>query len=61
MFYKIEIVLVSLLLIMGNEMLGGFVAFITVIYYGSMLKVNVVDKHHNKSWCKYIKSFFLKR
>lgn len=60
MFYKIEIALVSLIIIMGNEILGGIVAVTTFVYYGSMLKVNVVDKHHNGSWWNYFKSYFLK-
>lgn len=60
MFYKIEIILVSLLVLMGNEILGAIVAVTTFVYYGSMLKVNVVDKHYKRSWCNYIKSFFLK-
>lgn len=60
MFYKIEIILVSLLVLMGNEILGAIVAVMTFVYYGSMLKVNVVNKHHDGSWWNYFKSYFLK-
>lgn len=60
MYYKIEIILVSLLVLMGNEMLGVIVAVTTFAYYGSMLKVNVVDKHYQRSWWNYFKSFFFK-
>tara|TARA_R110000868_G_scaffold823_6_gene6228 strand:+ start:5753 stop:5959 length:207 start_codon:yes stop_codon:yes gene_type:complete len=60
MYYKIEITLVSLMLVLGNEILGALVALITIIYYGSMLKVNVVNKVYDGSWIKYFKSFFCK-
>jgi len=61
MYYKIEIGLISLMLLAGNEILATLVALTTLIYYGSMLKVNVIDKHHNGSWLKYFKSFFCKK
>jgi len=58
MYYKIELALISLIMIAGNETLATIVALITIIYYGSMLKVNVVNKVYNGSWIKYFKSFF---
>ncbi len=58
MYYKIEITLVSLMLLLGNEILGTLVALTTLIYYGSMLKINVVDTRYDGSWIKYFKSFF---
>ncbi len=57
MYYKIEITLVSLMLLLGNEILGTLVALTTLIYYGSMLKINVVDTRYDGSWIKYFKSF----
>jgi hypothetical protein len=48
------------MLVLGNEILGALVALITIIYYGSMLKVNVVNKVYDGSWIKYFKSFFCK-
>ena len=44
MYYKIELALASLMLLLGNEILGTLVALTTLTYYGSMLKVNVVDR-----------------
>lgn len=61
MYYKIELALVSLMLLLGNEILGTLVALTTLTYYGSMLKVNVVNKHYDGSWKKYFKSFFKKK
>jgi len=58
MYYKIEIGLISLMIMAGNETLASLVAIVTIIYYGSMLKVNVVNKFHDRSWIKYFKSFF---
>lgn len=58
MYYKIELALISLIMIAGNEILATIVAIITIIYYGSMLKVNVVNKVYSGSWIKYFKSFF---
>lgn len=29
-----------------------------ILYYGSVLKMNVVDKVYDGSWKKYFKSFF---
>lgn len=60
MYYKIEIGLISLMLLVGNETLATLVGLTTLIYYASMLKVNVIDKHYNRSWIKYFKSFFCK-
>lgn len=61
MYYKIEIGLISLMLLAGNEILATLVALTTLVYYGSMLKLNVIDKHYNGSWLKYFKSFFCKK
>lgn len=61
MYYKIEIGLISLMLLLGNEILATLVALTTLIYYGSMLKVNVINKHYSGSWIKYFKSFFCKK
>lgn len=61
MYYKIELALVSLMLLLGNEILGTLVALTTLTYYGSMLKVNVVNKHYDGSWKKYFKSIFKKK
>jgi hypothetical protein len=60
MYYKIELALISLMVMAGNETLATLVALITIIYYGSMLKVNVVNKVYSGSWIKYFKSFFCK-
>tara|TARA_R110000803_G_scaffold35749_2_gene77164 strand:+ start:688 stop:894 length:207 start_codon:yes stop_codon:yes gene_type:complete len=60
MYYKIELALISLMIMAGNELLATVVALITIIYYGSMLKVNVVNKVYDGSWIKYFKSFFCK-
>ena len=60
MYYKIELALISLMIMAGNESLATVVALITIIYYGSMLKVNVVNKVYDGSWIKYFKSFFCK-
>ncbi len=61
MYYKIEIALVSLMLVLGNEILGTLVALTTLIYYGSMLKINVINPHFDGSWMKYFKSFFKRK
>jgi hypothetical protein len=61
MYYKIELALASLMLLLGNEILGTLVALTTLTYYGSMLKVNVVNKHYDGSWKKYFKSIFKKK
>lgn len=60
MYYKIELALISLMIMAGNELLATVVALITIVYYGSMLKVNVVNKVYDGSWIKYFKSFFCK-
>jgi hypothetical protein len=60
MYYKIELALISLMIMAGNELLATLVALITIVYYGSMLKVNVVNKVYDGSWIKYFKSFFCK-
>ena len=60
MYYKIELALISLMIMAGNELLATVVALTTIIYYGSMLKVNVVNKVYDGSWIKYFKSFFCK-
>jgi len=60
MYYKIELALISLMIMAGNELLATLVALITIVYYGSMLKVNVVNKVYDGSWLKYFKSFFCK-
>ena len=60
MYYKIEIGLISLMLLAGNEILATLVALTTLIYYGSMLKVNVIDKHHKGSWRLFIKAILNK-
>ena len=57
MYYKIELALISLMIMAGNELLATLVALITIVYYGSMLKVNVVNKVYDGSWIKYFKSF----
>jgi len=61
MYYKIEITLVSLMLLLGNEILGTLVALTTLIYYGSMLKINVIDTRYDGSWIKYFKSFLTRK
>ena len=61
MYYKIELTIAALIILMGNEILGVLVALTTLLYYGSMLKINVIDKKHNGSWVEYFKSFFKKR
>lgn len=61
MYYKIELALASLMLLLGNEILGTLVALTTLTYYGSMLKVNVVNKHYDGSWKKYFKSIFKRK
>jgi hypothetical protein len=61
MYYKIELALASLMLLLGNEILGTLVALTTLTYYGSMLKVNVINKHYDGSWKKYFKSIFKKK
>jgi|TARA_R110000803_G_scaffold72998_1_gene136717 hypothetical protein len=61
MYYKIELGLISLMIMAGNETLASLVGLVTLIYYGSMLKVNVVNKIYNGSWRKYFKSFFCKK
>jgi hypothetical protein len=60
MYYKIELALISLMVMAGNETLATLVALITIIYYGSMLKVNVVNKVYSGICIKYFKSFFCK-
>jgi len=60
MYYKIELALISFMIMAGNELLATVVALTTIIYYGSMLKVNVVNKVYDGSWIKYFKSFFCK-
>ena len=49
------------MLLLGNEILATLVALTTLIYYGSMLKVNVINKHYSGSWIKYFKSFFCRK
>jgi hypothetical protein len=49
------------MLVLGNEILGALVALSTLIYYGSMLKVNVINPHFDGSWIKYFKSFFKRK
>lgn len=61
MYYKIELTIAALMILMGNEILGFLVAFTTLLYYGSMLKINVVDEKYNGSWLNFLKSFFKKR
>ena len=60
MYYKIELALISLMIMAGNDLLATVVALTTIIYYGSMLKINVVNKVYGGSWIKYFKSFFCK-
>lgn len=44
--------------ILWQPLFGILASSFAIVYYASMTKVNVVDKYHDGSWIKYIKSFF---
>ena len=60
-YYKIELFIAAIIILMGNEILGALVGFTTLLYYGSMLKINVVNKQYEGSWLNYFKSFFKRK
>lgn len=43
-----------------SGLLSTLVSVVILIYYLSILKINVINPHYGKSWLKYIKSIFKK-
>lgn len=43
-----------------SGLLSTLVSVVILIYYLSILKINVVNPHYERSWIKYIKSWFAK-
>lgn len=56
---KIELGLMAFLLISGGSLLTGLGSLVLIMYYTSMLKINVVDKKYKSSWRLYFKSWFV--
>jgi len=55
---KFEFIVMSFLLITSGNVLSGLGSLLAVIYYLSMIKVNVVNKKYDSSWSLFIKSIF---
>ncbi len=57
MGYRVEFLMVGFLAVSWGTVLGGAMSICGILYYLSMLKVNVIDKKHNRKWLNYFKSF----
>lgn len=61
MHYKLQHTIEGLLIAISfkwQPFFGILASLAAIIYYGSMLKMNVVDIRHGGSWKKYFKSIF---
>lgn len=61
MHHKIQLTIESMLIgiaIHWQPVFGIAASIAAIVYYGAMLKMNVVDKTHAGSWKQYFKSFF---
>jgi len=61
MYYKIDLAFAGMLLVFtGVNFLSCLVSIVAIIYYLSMLKINVVDKKYKGNWGYYIFKIFKK-
>lgn len=62
MGYKIDFIMISLLFLTGGvNILAGLGSLTIIIYYLSMLKINVVDKKYKGNWIDFFKSWVVKK
>lgn len=63
MLHKIQLGIETLFIaitIHWQPLFGIAASIAAIIYYGAMLKINVVDEKFDGSWKKYVKSFLKK-
>lgn len=48
---------ICLMSIIWQPLFGILASIFAIIYYGSMLKINVIDVKYGGSWKEYFKSF----
>lgn len=53
--------MMGILFISGGNILAAVGSLFVILYYGSMIKLNVVDKKYSGSWKMYFKSFYKKK
>lgn len=54
---KIDALMISLMFVTSPNVLAFLASLVFIIYYLSMLKINVVNKAYNGSWMVFIKSW----
>ena len=55
---KGDFIMMVLLFVSGGNILAGIGSLFAILYYVSILKVNVVDRKYKGNWGIYIKSIF---
>ena len=53
-----EALILSVWIIFSTTFWSIIASLVAAFYYGTMLKVNVIDKKYNGSWIAYIKSIW---
>lgn len=64
LIHKIQHSIEAILLFLSikwQPLFGVAASFAAIMYYGSMLKINVVDVKHEGSWKQYFKSFIKRK
>jgi hypothetical protein len=54
----IDFIIMIFLFMSASAFIASIGSICICVYYLSMLKINVVNKHYGKSWLKYLKSIF---
>ena len=52
---------VTLFLIASPGIVSILTSIVMIVYFGSLLKINVVDLKYNGSWKQYFKSWFKRK
>ena len=58
MSLKIDFIILSFLMITGSNILAAIGSVCVILYYISMLKVNVINKHYKGRWKLYFQTSF---
>jgi len=53
---KIDFLIISTMYLATSNLLAGIGSCIFIIYYASLLKINVVDVKYNGNWLEYFKN-----
>jgi len=59
--YKLDLLMIPFLVISAGNILAGLGSFCIIIYYLSMLKINVIDKKHEGRWWLFFRSWFVRK